>query len=101
MALPSEFPKDSVKLLLSVLTGNKPTTLDLVASAYDLIGYGLYVGFGGVPLMADDAEVAELKAQLLNPENQKQLAGVLPPFVWQLLFAAFQKLLERYLTPKV
>ena len=97
MSLPTEFPKEAVKTLLSVIGGTVPPTVDLVVAGYDLIGYGLYVALGN-PLAADDAETAQLKSQLADPAVQTQLAEKLMslgPVAWSLILKAIQLILER------
>lgn len=95
MPLPNEFPKEAARILLGLVTGQPlPETAVLVTAGYDLLGYGLYVGFGN-PLVGEDEETAQLKAQLSDPDTIVKMKAALPPAVLSLFLFFIQKLIER------
>lgn len=97
MPLPNAFPKEAAKVLLGVATGTEHTTSEIVTASYDLVGYGLFLGYGdGQPLIADDQESIELKAQLMKPETLVALGKALPPGLQMIILALIQKLIERW-----
>jgi hypothetical protein len=117
---PTEFPTEAFSNILTAFRGES-TSKTMVASAYVCAGYALSQFVGPPEQMGAAAEAEEVvlpeegdkmsqdELEAIIETQIKQSApqdgaphGVrqaLPPFVWNLIFAAIQKALERLLKP--
>lgn len=46
MSFPNELPKQAIGKIFSVVRGEKPDADQLALAVYELVGYGLFLGFG-------------------------------------------------------
>lgn len=97
MPFPQEFPKDAMQGVIHYLRGlGQKDTKKLVEDCYDVLGYGLFLGFGTTHgLIAATVPVSLVeKAEALEAT---MLTAAGPNVQWRLIIGIVLDLLKEYL----